>query len=161
MADGNKLAEVVAMLCERDDDFKPFENVAVHTDQQTLWALSNLKLLLGYREDESIDNALNRAKIAASKFFDAVEKRWFGPEVPSRRLMTRWILHGFPIMLAEDFERLRDDFFRARGRSRGRREQSSQRDLRRRHRAARGGRERHPRSMKAPATSASPANRSS
>jgi len=50
------------------------------------------------------------AKIAASKFFDAVEKRWFGPEVPSRRLMTRWILHGFPIMLAEDFERLRDDF---------------------------------------------------
>ena len=50
------------------------------------------------------------AAIAAGRFFEAVEKRWFGPEVPSRRLMTRWILHGFPIMRSEDFERLRDDF---------------------------------------------------
>jgi tetratricopeptide (TPR) repeat protein len=58
-------------------------------------------------------HALGRDEEAASaavRFFEAVEKRWFGPEVPSRRLMTRWILHGFPIMRTEDFERLREDF---------------------------------------------------
>ena len=51
------------------------------------------------------------AKLAAEKFFTAVEKSWFGSDSPpSKRLMTRWILHGFPIARAEDFEALRRDF---------------------------------------------------
>jgi hypothetical protein len=51
------------------------------------------------------------AKVAAEKFFTAVEKSWFGPDAPpSKRLMTRWILHGFPIARAQDFEALRRDF---------------------------------------------------
>jgi DNA-binding SARP family transcriptional activator/TolB-like protein len=51
------------------------------------------------------------AEVAAEKFFTAVEKSWFGPDAPpSKRLMTRWILHGFPIARAEDFEALRRDF---------------------------------------------------
>jgi DNA-damage-inducible protein D len=68
MADTQKLIRVVAMLCERDEDFKPFERAAVSVDaDRQLWSLSSLKKLLGYTDTESIDKAVNRAKITASK----------------------------------------------------------------------------------------------
>ena len=47
MADSAKLARVVAMLCERDDDFKPFRDAAVPLgDDRDGWSLSALKELL-------------------------------------------------------------------------------------------------------------------
>lgn len=65
MADSNKLAEVVAMLHERDEDFNPFEEAKATGDIEPLWCLSELKRLLEYDESESLEKAVNRAKIAA------------------------------------------------------------------------------------------------
>ena len=67
MADSNKLAAVVALLAERDQEFKPIEDAARYESEEPLWPLSELKKILGYRQDESIENAVNRAKIAAGK----------------------------------------------------------------------------------------------
>lgn len=68
MADGNKIAEVVAMLHERDEEYRPFKESAITVSaEDCYWVLSDLKRLLGYAVDESIDNAVNRAKISASK----------------------------------------------------------------------------------------------
>lgn len=67
MANANKLAEVGAMLAERDDDFKPIEAAAVAVNQdEPLWPLSELKRLLGYEPDESIQRAVDKAKMSAS-----------------------------------------------------------------------------------------------
>lgn len=67
MPNAGKLAEVGAMLAERDDDFRPLEAAAVAANQdEPLWALTELKRLLGYAEDESIQKAVDKAKIAAS-----------------------------------------------------------------------------------------------
>jgi len=68
MADSDKLAAVVAELAVRDEEFKPFERVKLRPKSgEPVWPLSELKGLLGYRDDESIDSAVNRAKILASK----------------------------------------------------------------------------------------------
>jgi DNA-damage-inducible protein D len=68
MADSNKIAKVVAMLCERDEDFKVFQNIAISvSDDNCYWPLCDLKRALGYEEEESIENAVNRAKISATK----------------------------------------------------------------------------------------------
>lgn len=68
MANSNKFAEVVAIIAEREEEFKPFEVAAIHfADDEPYWLLSGLKRLLGYSEEGSIQNAVNRAKIAASK----------------------------------------------------------------------------------------------
>jgi DNA-damage-inducible protein D len=68
MADSNRIAQVVAMLCERDEEFKPFQAIALPVEgDECYWPLTELKRVLGYSEDEPIDNALNRAKISASK----------------------------------------------------------------------------------------------
>lgn len=67
MANSDKLAEVSALLAERDEDFRPFELAKVAADaDEPFWALSDLKRLLGYDETESIDKAVNKAKISAS-----------------------------------------------------------------------------------------------
>jgi DNA-damage-inducible protein D len=67
MANTDKLAEVVAALAERDEEFKPLQEVARDgADHEKLWSVSHLKKLLGYSSDESIETAVNRAKIAAS-----------------------------------------------------------------------------------------------
>lgn len=70
MSDSNQLAEVVAMMAERDDDFDPLQKAAICADDDSgelYWSLSWLKTFLGYEEDERIDPAVNRAKISASK----------------------------------------------------------------------------------------------
>jgi DNA-damage-inducible protein D len=68
MADSNRLAKVVAMLCERDEEFKSFGAIAVDVgNDESLWPISDLKRALGYEDDESIDNAVSRAKISADK----------------------------------------------------------------------------------------------
>lgn len=68
MANSDKLAEVTAMLAERDEEFRPFEDTKITTDSaESFWSLSDLKNLLGYEPDESIQKAVDRAKISASK----------------------------------------------------------------------------------------------
>lgn len=66
MANTDKLTAVVAMLAERDEEFRPLELAKLPIDiTEPLWALSALKAFLGYGENESIDKAVNRAKISA------------------------------------------------------------------------------------------------
>jgi DNA-damage-inducible protein D len=67
MANSDKLAEVVAMIEERNDEFRPLITAAVdRSGEEALWPLSRLKEFLGYEPSESIDGAVNRAKIATS-----------------------------------------------------------------------------------------------
>jgi DNA-damage-inducible protein D len=67
MANTDKLAEVAALLAERDEEFRPFELAKVAADtEEPYWALSDLKRLLGYGPTESIDKAVNKAKVSAS-----------------------------------------------------------------------------------------------
>ncbi len=68
MVHADKLAEVTALLAERDEDFRPFDNaqVSLAGRDEPLWCLDDLKRLLGYGPEESIDGALNRAKTAAA-----------------------------------------------------------------------------------------------
>lgn len=68
MANTDKLAEVTALIAERDQDFRPFELAKVSTDHdEPYWPLDELKRLLGYEESESISKAVDRAKISADK----------------------------------------------------------------------------------------------
>ncbi len=68
MANTDKLAEVTALLVERDQEFRPFELAKVISDEEEpYWPLEDLKRLLGYGETESISKAVDRAKIAADK----------------------------------------------------------------------------------------------
>jgi DNA-damage-inducible protein D len=70
MADTNKLAEVVATLAERDEEFRPIEQLATQLGDDTeevFWSLRLLKSTLGYEEHEDVASVVNRAKIAASK----------------------------------------------------------------------------------------------
>jgi len=68
MVNSNRLAEVVAMIAERDQEFADFNagRMTVDGKEETIWKLSYLKSVLGYEEDESIQKAVDRAKIAAS-----------------------------------------------------------------------------------------------
>lgn len=67
MANSDRLAEVVAMIVERNEEFAPFEKAAVHPkdDVDPCWSITDLKRLLGYGPNESIKRAIDRAKIAA------------------------------------------------------------------------------------------------
>jgi DNA-damage-inducible protein D len=66
VATSDKLAEINALIAERNSEFRPIGEIAVDRgDGETLWPVSKLKLLFGYRPDESIRPALDRAKIAA------------------------------------------------------------------------------------------------
>ena len=82
MVDSNRLAAVVAMLAERDDDYRPLKDASVPHGAEPLWPLSALKSFLGYGEDEKIDPALNRAKIAAEKVGFSLKEHF----VPGDRL---------------------------------------------------------------------------
>src|SRR5438046_363267 len=66
MANSDRLAEVVAMLHERDEEFRLFDQAKAKDDAEPLWCLSVLKQLLEYDESESLEKAVNRAKIASS-----------------------------------------------------------------------------------------------
>lgn len=67
MPNTDRLAEVVAQLTERDQEFRAFEAIASNrgSDEEPLWALSKLKQVIGYAAGESIEKAVNKAKIAA------------------------------------------------------------------------------------------------
>lgn len=70
MANGNKLAEVCAMLVERDQDFRPLNEAAVATESasgEALWPMSRLVGALQVDSKSAVTNALNRAKVAAGK----------------------------------------------------------------------------------------------
>ncbi|MDQ3332942.1 MAG: hypothetical protein M3552_20210 [Planctomycetota bacterium] len=64
-----RLTEVVAMLAERDEEFRPLEEAQLERSDgdEPLWSVSTLKHFLGYEENESIAKAVNRAKISADK----------------------------------------------------------------------------------------------
>lgn len=70
MAKSNRLAEVCSMLAERDEEFLPIRQAASVRDDgsgEQLWPLSSLVAALALRKQASIENAINRAKIAAAK----------------------------------------------------------------------------------------------
>jgi hypothetical protein len=64
----DRLAEVYAMLETRNQEFQPLDDAKkVDANGVEIWELDQLRQLLGYGEGESLDPALNRAKIAISK----------------------------------------------------------------------------------------------
>jgi DNA-damage-inducible protein D len=64
----DKLAEVYAMLETRNQEFHSLDDAKrVDSNGVELWELEQLRQLLGYGEGESLDPALNRAKITLSK----------------------------------------------------------------------------------------------
>jgi len=65
LANSDKLAEVVAMIVERDEEFGPLREAARPNGDEPVWPLSRLKEYLGYAAVEKIDPAVNRAKISA------------------------------------------------------------------------------------------------
>lgn len=68
MVNTDRLAEVVALMAERDEEFCDFNDGKLKATgvEETIWALSNLKQLMGYADDEKVDKAVNKAKISAS-----------------------------------------------------------------------------------------------
>lgn len=70
MADGSKLAEIVALIAERDDDFRPLRDAVGAQDDETgeaFWRLSDLASVLELNRDAAIKAAIARAKVAAGK----------------------------------------------------------------------------------------------
>lgn len=63
----DKLAEVYAMLETRNQEFKPLDDAKVDANGIELWEVDQLRKMLGYGDGESLDPALDRAKIAISK----------------------------------------------------------------------------------------------
>jgi len=55
------------MLETRDQEFQPLDEAKVELDGVELWEIDRLRHLLGYDESESLEPAMNRAKIAISK----------------------------------------------------------------------------------------------
>jgi DNA-damage-inducible protein D len=93
MADGNKLAEVVAMIVDRDADFKPLQEASTPHGDEPVWPLSRLKDCLGYAATEKIDPAVNRAKISAEKAGLPVKEHFVSGELfdaPGEVFMTKY-----------------------------------------------------------------------
>jgi len=70
MADSAKLAEVVAMLTERDQEFRPIQQAANGYDETTgeqFWSLGDLARALQIENPRRLAVAANKAKIAAGK----------------------------------------------------------------------------------------------
>ena len=70
MANSSRLAEVVALLVERDQEFKPIETAVSQMDDETsepLWSLAELMTVLQVKKTNKVKDALNRAKVAAAK----------------------------------------------------------------------------------------------
>ena len=53
MVNSNKLAEVVALIAERDQDFEDLNagRMTVAGNEEIIWKLIQLKSILGYAED--------------------------------------------------------------------------------------------------------------
>lgn len=70
MADSSKLAEVCAMLVEREQDFRPLKDAAIAANSESgevVWSLSCLVQELQIQNAVSVKDAVNRAKVAAGK----------------------------------------------------------------------------------------------
>ncbi len=70
MANTDKLAEVTAMLAERDDDFRDLERLKVSGEagEENAWRLRDLQGVLGYADQErQFSKVVNLAKTAAGK----------------------------------------------------------------------------------------------
>lgn len=63
----DKLAEVYAMLEARDEEFRPLVEARYSAEDVDLWDLDELARLLGYEAGESLEPAVDRAKITLSK----------------------------------------------------------------------------------------------
>lgn len=68
MTNSDRLAQVTAMLVERDDDFRPLDSLKIpHRDDEHVWRVLDLQIFLGYDNFRQFENVINRAKIAAGK----------------------------------------------------------------------------------------------
>jgi len=70
MANTDKLAEVTAMLAERDDDFRDLERLKFSggPGEENVWRVRDLQNILGYADHErQFAKVVNLAKTAASK----------------------------------------------------------------------------------------------
>lgn len=93
MANSDKLAEVVAMIAERDQEFAPLTDAAKQNGPEPVWALSHLKEFLGYGTNEKIDPALNRAKISAEKAGMQIKEHFLAGDVfdtPNEVYLTKY-----------------------------------------------------------------------
>jgi DNA-damage-inducible protein D len=93
MANSDKLAEVVAIIHERDQEFAVFEQAKATGDEEPLWALSTLKQLLEYGESETLEKAVNRAKIAAGNSGMSIKDNFMDGtlfDLPGETLLTKY-----------------------------------------------------------------------
>jgi len=70
MANSDRLAEVCALLAERNEDFREIKDAATGYDEdsgESFWALSYLREALEIQNDRRVIVALNRAKVSADK----------------------------------------------------------------------------------------------
>lgn len=93
MAHSNKLAEVVAMIVERDEEFAPLQAAARPNGDEPVWPLSSLKACLGYGAGEKIDPAVNRAKISAQTAGFMIKEHFVSGEIfdaPGEIFLTKY-----------------------------------------------------------------------
>ena len=93
MANSNKLAEVVAMLAERNEEFGPLTAAQRPNGDDPVWPLSRLKECLGYGKDEKIEPAVNRAKISAQGAGFSIREHFVSGELldePGELFLTKY-----------------------------------------------------------------------
>lgn len=79
MANTDRLAEVAALLAERDETFRPFEQaqLILEGSEEPLWAVSQIAELLGYGDGENIIKAVNKAKVSAGNAGISLKENFF------------------------------------------------------------------------------------
>src|ERR1051325_4750010 len=94
MANTDRLAEVVAALAERNQEFAPVEQIKIKVPGgEPVWRLSELKKFLGYSADASIDKAVNRAKISTDTAGMQIKEHFIDGEhfgVPGDLCVTKY-----------------------------------------------------------------------
>lgn len=68
MANTDRLAEVAALMVERDEDFRPLDSVKLdgRSADEPLWRASDLQVVLGYDNARQFQKVINLAKVAAA-----------------------------------------------------------------------------------------------
>jgi len=93
LANSDKLAEVAAMIIERDEEFGPLREAARPNGEEPVWPLSGLKEYLGYGAGEKIDPAVNRAKISAQTAGLSIKEHFVAGELfdtPGEIFLTKY-----------------------------------------------------------------------
>ncbi|MDC0745349.1 hypothetical protein [Polyangium mundeleinium] len=93
LANSDKLAEVVAMMVERDEEFQPLKEAAKPNGDEPVWPLSRLKECLGYTASEKIDPAVNRAKISAQTAGLSIKEHFVAGDIfdaPGEIFLTKY-----------------------------------------------------------------------